>query len=653
MKHFSQEVETKLQVVSSITDNIFSDEALKVLKSRRKKAKTNEPNLQRLKGQLPNGIYHRITEVIDVVMDKLKQHKSASITFSPLCVRREAFKPCKMIPYGTGNVITGRDAEIHSVLKTLSKKDKRGVILVGEPGVGKTAIVRAINAKLREGTVPRSIRGCEIHNMDMPYIFTKYKEDPLGVIINILETASADDKQILFIDEVHQLLNQKMNDVLKPYLTGAIRFIGSTTIDEYHAIITDDKALERRFTIVHVDEPSVAKTTSMLLGTKSVFEEHHSCSIPDDTLQYLVVNGSRFLGHRKNPDKSLDILDMSCTIMAEEEVKTTMDDKKESEDWMSEIESDRLQLESIKTEAGSRVLTTDYVNKGISEMTGIDYGMIRDSLNYDYVTDKIKTRVFGQDAAIAEITNVVNIMKHISLDRERPLMVALMIGTSGVGKFSVASELAKYVFGNSGNCIDYDMGAFKDKFMLTELKGAPPGYVGYAKSGRLIKEIRNKPQSVIFFRNINRCNPEIVDYLISSIRKGRMVDSADREVRLNNSIIIFSATLTEEEARLMSRKSMGFSKITSKNDDQSIDKVIYKDLLEAVDSVVHFETLSQDTLHQIYDENVETYLKMYRDVDIDLEELKSKVLENAKTGHDIVAKLSSQIPKMIFNDLRS
>lgn len=521
-----------------------------------------------------------------------------------------------------------------------------------------TAIVHAINSRLIQRNVPRQLIGAEILTVDIPYIFSKYKEDPLGVVIGILETASTYDKAILFIDEVHQLLGQKMNDIMKPYLTEKIRFIGSTTLNEYHSIVTDDTALERRFTLVPVDEPSIDRTVHMVNGTKSVFEEHHKCTIPEDVCKYLVETGGRFLGHRRNPDKSLDLLDIACSIMYEKEIKQKCSNPRKSDDFWKRIERETQRLKSLRTITDNRVLTTAYVDMAISNMTGISYGEIANSLNYNQVRKEIQNEIFGQDEAIKSVANVVNIFKHIRNERTRPVSMLLMVGPAGTGKKSVAQSLAKQLFGKKDYFIDYDMSSFKSEFTISELKGSPPGYVGYGKSGRLIKSIRNNPQSVVYFRGIDKAHSTIKQYLLDGCRSGKLTDTAEREAKLNNTIIIFSVTLSdtqlEELQKGKARKSMGFSKNTkeeksdSKSTKDALIPIIGEELVNSVDDVVFFDKLDDKVLKKIFDSRVQEFLDMYSGVDIDLKKLRKQVLEDTTNGHDVITRLSSEIPKQVF-----
>jgi len=516
-----------------------------------------------------------------------------------------------------------------------------------------TAIVEAINAMLINKNVPKNLVGSEIHNLDLSYVFSRFKDDPIGKMVKALDAASDDDKHILFIDEVHQLLTGKMNDTLKPYLTGKIKFIGSTTIDEYHAIVTEDKALERRFTIVDIREPSIEKTIKMLTGTKSIFEEYHKVSIPDDTIRYLVENGTRFMGHRKNPDKALDILDMSCTILNRNEVKVIAPLVNEG-DGLDGLDNNRKSIMGMQTIPGERLLTIDYVDQGISAMTGINYGKIRNSLNYEYVSTKIKSKIFGQDESVDKLSNIVNIIKHVNLNRTRPLSIVLAIGGPGTGKASATKELAKLVYGSNESFVDFDLGQFKSDHQLSEIKGAPPGYVGYAKSGKFIKEIRNKPQSILYFRHTNKCNGIILDYLLDAIKKGIMVDSAEKEARLNNCMIVFSITLGEDEHKQLSRKGgMGFCTTPTDNlnyNEDSLKQIVSEDILNVVDSVIMFKKLEDDVLERIYDENITVYLEQYKDVvDLNTDNLKKDIMLSAKTGHDVITGLENKIPKLLFN----
>jgi len=655
MKHISKSINLKLEAVSRMfktVPDIYTTEFIS-------RVKDSEPDsiyifdekiYKGILAQIPEGIYVTFAELLKAIESRIKIAKEASTKYSIIANKHNELNACKILPYIIGNVITGRDKEISEILLTLCKKDKRGVILVGEPGTGKTAIVRAINSRLVEKTVPRTLIGTELYNMDVPYIFSKYKDDPIGTIIKILETASADDKCVLFIDEVHQLLNQKMNDIMKPYLTEKLRFIGSTTIDEYHSIVTDDRALERRFTIVHVNEPNITETIRMVQGTRTVFENFHKCNISADVCEYLVSNGSRFLGSRRNPDKSLDILDIACTILNNNEVQVVVPEET-AKGKLAGIDLDNSRIHNIKTVSGNRTLTTDYVDKAISNITGIDYGTIRNSLEFSFVCKKLKEAVVGQDNAIDEFANVVNVIKNINYDQIRPLSTILFVGVAGIGKATTALELTKLIFGSKNNIVDYDLSPFKDQFMITELKGAPPGYVGYSKSGRLVKEIKNKPQSLIYFRNPHQCHESIQDYVFSAVKNGCFTDSSEREGKLNNSIVVFSVTITQDEYDNLGKKksTMGFSTDKGSNDRvKNLNKLVRQELIDLADTIIFFDPLGSNHLETIFDMKIDQFIKMYRNCQINVDELKKEVVAESKNGHDVLSKLSSKIPKLLF-----
>ena len=663
-KKISPAVKTFLEWLSiNKIDNLLTEEAVTLIRVG-KKSESHKRDLtieeqrraDRLFNQLPNGIYISPKEVVELINSSVKSMLTDSLSYSPMALNFKEFGACKVMKYFQGNIITGRDKEIETILLTLSKKSKRGSILIGEPGTGKTAIVQAINARLIERTVPKQLNGCYILNMDIPFIFSKHKDDPIGTIINILEKASEYDKAILFIDEIHQLLGHRMNDILKPYLTEKIRFIGSTTVNEYHAIITEDTALERRFTIVNVKEPNVEETTKMVIGTKSVFEEAHKCSIPNEVCKQLVETGSRFLGSRKNPDKSLDILDIACSIMYEKEIKDTYDKGQKTGEYLNDIDINRREIKSFRQQAGKRILTPNYINLAISSVTGVSYDEITESTNYEGVLKDLKNEVYGQDVSLEKLANVVNVFKSTKYDRERPISILMMVGSAGSGKKSSCKLLAKKLFGSKNYFIDYDMSSFKDGFAITELKGAPPGYVGYGKSGGLIKAVRNNPLSVIYFRGINKAHETIRQYLVDCCRNGKMLDSAEREAKLNNSIIIFSITLSPTEFSKLTKnsgKTMGFGKtdeVEERLPKKALSEIVGEDIVAICDEILIFDELKKPDLERIYKSNLDYYLGMYN-VSIDLNELHRLVMTDSKNGHDIVAKLSSEVPRLVFKQL--
>lgn len=648
MVHISKSIENILRKVPS--KNLYNKKTLEILLNDKAPASFN--NVDILKNQLPDGIYSSINQVITIIQSTLNKTIDDSISYSPISINYKEFEPLKLIKYDSGNIITGRDNEIEKILLTLCKKDKRGVILVGAAGTGKTSVVKAVNSRILEGKVPKELIGSVMYNMDIPYLFSKYKDDAVNYIIKAFETACNYDKALLFIDEVHQVLNQKMNDVLKPYLTEKIRFIGSTTIDEYYAIVTQDPAIERRFTIIHIDEPNIEQTVQMLCKTKSVYEDHHKIIIPDEICNYAVTVGSRFLGSRKNPDKSLDILDIACSILNKESIKVFYKNNKK---YINLENKDNNTLCDVKFKSIDRTLTNDFIDKAISSIANIDYVSIQKSLDYNHVKTQLKHSIYGQSKQLEDMANVVNIIKHVNYNMSRPLSVILTVGTPGVGKKSSSKKLAELVFGDNNHFIEYDMSGLTSEFMITELKGSPPGYVGYGKSGGLVKIIRNNPQSVVYFRNIHRADPSIIEYILNCIRTGRMTDSAERFVNLNNTIIIMSVTLEKEElSKIISKKVMGFSSNTENVIDivNNMKAIINKNIVQCADEIIVFNELDATTMNQIFDKNIEGFIKMYKGVELDIDDIRTKVLTDCKNGHDVMSKLTSVIPKLIFNQIK-
>ena len=655
--NLTKEVEDTIWKISTLTDDFSKVDLTKIPTTINDEEKKNcVENFNKLLSQLPHLLLTKDSQLISYIQKITKRNNEASISFSPIIQEYKEFKCCKPIKFEKGNIITGRDEIINNIILTLCKKNKRGVMLIGSAGVGKTAIISAVSSRLIQRTVPKQLIGCEVLNLDVPYIFCKYKEDPIGTIIKVLEKASTYDKCILFVDEAHQLLDGRMNNILKPYLTESIRFIGSTTIDEYHEIITNDKALERRFTVIEVKEPSVTETIKMVQNTKSTFEEQHNCTISDQICNYLVQNGSRFLGHRKNPDKSLDLLDIACSLMTTTETLTVYDKVKKSSNIFINLDSRTKELDSLRTIPGKRILNEHYIDSAISNITGIKYEEIKNSLNFYEVYNNLKSKIFGQNKALESLANMVNLFKHTSYDRNRPICNLLLVGPPGVGKKQSVKQLTKLLYGSESHFIEMDLSGLTSEFMITELKGAPPGYVGYGRSGGLIKAIRNNQQCVVFFRGANKTHPTILQYLIDSSRKGFLLDSSEKEAPLNNAILIYSITLDNEQYNSLSNKKvMGFGSKTEDKKEPINDilcSLIDKSLINSVDDTIIFDKLQKDSLEKIFDSNVDQYLKIYDGVSFNVTDVRKEILESASNGREIISKLESLIPKKIFEILK-
>jgi len=296
------------------------------------------------------------------------------------------------------------------------------------------------------------------------------------------------------------------------------------------------------------------------------------------------------------------------------------------------------------------------VDKAISSITGIDYEDIKNSINYNIVRKKLKSRIFSQDEAVDGMANVVNILQHVNHDVEKPISSLLLLGPAGTGKKSTAISLASQIFGSENHFIDFDMSGMTSEFMITEFKGAPPGYVGYGKSGGLVKKVRNNPQSVVYLRNIHRAHPTIIQYIIDCITRGKMTDSAEREASLKNAIIIMAVTLTDQETDSVfgdKNISMGFGKAKKevKLEDR-LKGIVSEELIQASDDVITFNPLDSKTLKRIYQENKDGFLSIYKNININLSELEKEVLNGSKNGHDVMSKLASRIPKIIFNKIK-
>ena len=528
---------------------------------------------------------------------------------------------------GSLNKLIGREIEIDKLGRILSRKTKNNACLIGEAGVGKTAIVEGLAERIANSRVPDHLRDKQIYALDLGLIVagTKYRGDFEERIKSILTEAAKDNNVILFIDELHTIVGAggaegalDASNILKPMLArNELQLIGATTPTEYHKFIESDSALERRFHTVYVNEPGEAECVHILLGIRGDYEKFHGIKV-DDSAVYAAVNLSvRYMHDRKLPDKAIDLLDEAC---AKVNIGALLDDKNvvNLQQKIRQIENDKqeavkssdfdlaISLKELETVYSSELdrkreiakahatVTSGDIEAIISETVGVplsDLSNIKDPIR---LANKLKASVFGQDAAINALVEAVSRgYAGISNDK-RPLGVFLFAGESGTGKTELAKQLANELFYSNGSFIRLDMSEYSEPNAVAKLIGAPPGYVGYEKGGALTEKVRRHPYSVVLFDEIEKAHPDVIALLLQITDEGTLTDSDGRSVNFRNAYIILT---TNAGHCVGARSGVGF--LYDENSIVGFNEYFKPELLARIDEIILFSRLSVDILKEI------------------------------------------------------
>ena len=540
----------------------------------------------------------------------------------------------------------GRKKEIERLIQVLMRKTKNNPVLVGEPGVGKTAVVYGLAQKIAEGSVPESMRNKRVLELDLTALVagTKYRGEFEERIKNVISEASEDPSIILFIDEIHTIVGaggaegtMDAANILKPYLArGEIRIVGATTLNEYQKRIEKDSALERRFQKILVEEPDTKEAIKILKGLKETYENYHGVSISDDAIEAAVKLTERYVNDRFLPDKAIDAIDEGCARMslkskqgakklseyrkelAEVEEALNKDGVEKNIELVLELEEkQRLYKEKIeeakkrmskKKKTAAETLTKEDMENVISGWTGIPLEKVKEDestklLNLDKV---IENRVKGQDAAVLSITRAIKRSRVGLKDPKRPIGSFLFLGPTGVGKTELSKALAEAMFGNENAMIRVDMSEYMDKYSTSKIIGAAPGYVGYDESGQLSERVRRNPYSVVLFDELEKAHPDVLNILLQVLEDGQITDSHGRKINFRNTIIIMTSNAGAE--RIMSPKHLGFTAGNTANADyehmragvmDEIKNVFKPEFLNRIDEIIVFKSLSEETLKSI------------------------------------------------------
>ncbi len=544
--------------------------------------------------------------------------------------------------------VIGREREIQRVIQIGSRRTKNNPCLVGEPGVGKTAVVEGIAIKIAEGNVPDTIRGKRLLTLDLSGMVagSKYRGEFEERIKKVIKEVRVAGNVILFIDELHTIIGAggaegaiDASNILKPSLArGEVQIIGATTIDEYRKYIEKDAALERRFQPVNVDEPSEDEAYEILKGLKETYETHHGVTITDGALRSAVKLSKRYINDRFLPDKAIDLIDeasskvrLGAFIKPEEISKTEAEIEKleadkeeaikaEAYEKAGEIKKKQLKkyekLEKLNTkwqnEKNNRNLVVDEESIAlvVSDWTKIPVNKlsIGESERLMKLEETLHERVVGQDEAVTSIARAIRRGRVGLKDPKRPIGSFLFLGPTGVGKTELSKTLADAMFGNENSLIRVDMSEYMEKHSVSKMIGSPPGYVGYEEGGQLSEKVRRNPYSVILFDEIEKAHPDVFNVLLQILDDGVVTDSSGRKVDFKNTIIIMTSNAGAEN--IVSPKNLGFN--TSKDPEQDyknmknkvmdeVKRIFKPEFLNRIDEMIVFHMLTKENVARIVD----------------------------------------------------
>ena len=541
--------------------------------------------------------------------------------------------------------VIGRETEVQRLITVLLRRTKSNPVLIGEAGVGKTAVVELLAQKISKEQVPSQLIGKRIFEIDLVGMLagTKFRGQFEERLKNVIKALEKHQEIIAFIDEIHLLAGtgsaegaMDAANILKPALArGKIKLIGATTFDEFKKSIEKDSALNRRFQSVQVEEPSLNETIDILKGLREKYEKYHNIEVSDEVLGEIVDMSARYIFDRQMPDKAIDILDEAGALAASEKVSKPnkilefsreiekLNEKQiraaENEDFegaalyktrISQLRK-KLSEEEQKAKSSKKInLTSDYVARAISLKTNIPVQKI--SKNQAKILQNLEKhlskKVIGQSEAIEKISKAIRRNKSGISDENRPIGSFIFLGPTGVGKTELSRQLANEVFGGSKSLIKIDMSEFGEKHKTSQLLGAPAGYVGYGEGGTLTEKIRRQPYSVVLFDEIEKAHPDTFNLLLQLLEDGELTDSEGRKVSFKNTVVILTSNLGASE--MMNEKSLGFEaessskKNHSKNEKfarRALEKVLKPELLNRFDGIITFQSLSKTEIGKIFD----------------------------------------------------
>lgn len=538
--------------------------------------------------------------------------------------------------------IVGRDSEIERVIQILSRRTKNNPCLIGEPGVGKTAIAEGLALRIAAGNVPQRLKNKEIQLLDLTSLVagTQFRGQFESRIKGLVSEIKENGNIILFIDEVHSLVGTGDNEgtmnaanILKPALSrGEVQVIGATTFNEYRKYIEKDSALERRFQPVKVGEPTIAQSIDVIAGVKGYYEAHHRVIVDDDIVRKTVILSERYITDRFLPDKAIDLLDESCACAALRNKNMERHDKLEDErqkllirkdaltnadevnyEQLAEVNTSLARIDSDLKEIDPETLVSKVTEEDIAKVielwTGIPASRIKENelSKLADLENELKKKIIGQDEAVKALASAIRRSRVQISPRRRPASF-IFVGPTGVGKTELVKVLSKELFDIPETLIRLDMSEFMEKHSVSKIIGSPPGYVGYDEAGQVTEKVRRRPYSVLLFDEIEKAHPDVLNILLQILDEGRVTDAHGRTVNFENTVII----MTSNAGSASKDSALGFGKTEEDASKEKIMKALSEflrpEFIARVDEVIVFNSLKKDDFVKIADLMLSEYV---------------------------------------------
>lgn len=586
----------------------------------------------------------------------------------------------KLARDGKLDPVVGRSREVKRLIQILSRRTKNNPVLVGEPGVGKTAIAEGLAQKIVMGEVPEEMQEKRLMMLDMGSLVagTKYRGEFEDRMKKVIDEIYNDGQVILFIDELHTLIGAggaegaiDASNILKPALArGELQTIGATTLDEYQKYIEKDSALERRFARIQVDEPTPEEAEEILRGLRSRYEEHHGVEITDDAIRAAVHLSVRYITSRQLPDKAIDLIDESAakvrldktddlseSTVIKLEIEQLVKEKEraiQKQDFEIAAQLRRqekalhkklvklLILEEKQENGYADRVTEEDVATVVSEWTGVPLQQLekKESQRLLELEALLHERVVGQDEAVKAVSRAIRRARSGLKDPNRPIGSFMFLGPTGVGKTELAKALSEVMFEDENSLIRVDMSEFMEKYSTSRLIGSPPGYVGYDEGGQLTEKIRQKPYSVILLDEVEKAHPDVFNLLLQVLDDGHLTDSKGRKVDFRNTIMIMTSNIGATQIR--EEKNVGFNVQDITKDHKAMQKRILEELkktfrpefLNRIDETVVFHSLSKDEIHSIVQIMSRAIVKRLKEQDIQVKITPAAIDVIGKAGFD-------------------